>query len=257
MAPYPVAVYLAGGSGLAMAFLLWSARSGRIARDDLGLGPSGWTPFRRLGGLTAILLVAGAGVATSKGSARTRGRGPPGANSASGISCCCPPAWRNCSSFVGMGFCLMERGLRAAGLRPIPATLIAAAICSVTFGLYHYTHEPRWWDFVYALMIVMAVVVLFFAATRNFYLTLAFHNAMAALGFFTAHYAKNPLDPTEQPLDPTYFSEPRALTANLVSFAIPFVLLHLLEWKGWPQASGGRQPPDAAGSRSPDAASGG
>ena len=242
-ARYPVAVYLVGGSGLAMAFLLRAARAGRIARADLGLDLVGWAPLRRLGGVAVVLLLALGGWA---------GTVPPDRATwvTWGEFCfwfvvLAASTLAELLVFLGMGFCLTERGLREAGLRRLPAAVIAGGVCSVGFGLYHYTHEPRWWPYALPLMVEMALVVVFFLASRNFFLTFLFHNVMATIGFFGEQYGPNPQDPL-------YFSERGALTANLVTFVIAFVLLHLLEWKGWPPASGGRQPPDSTGNRRPD-----
>jgi hypothetical protein len=221
---YPVAVYFLGGSGLALILLLRAARTGDLSRDEVGLGPAGWAPPRRLGGLALILLLACGGWVGTVGLDRATW-------TSWGEFCfwfvvVLSASLAELLVFLGMGFCLTRRGLRAAGVGPLLATLIATGVCSISFGLYHYTYEPRWWPYVFPLMVEMALVVLFFLATRNIYLTFVFHNVMATLGFFGEQYSGSPQQPT-------YFSETYAFTANVLSFAVPFVLLHLLEWKGW------------------------
>lgn len=227
LAYQPVAVYLVGGSGLAVALLWGTARAGRVTRGDLGLDPSGWTPPRRLGSLAVILLLAYAACVTTVSPDGTRR--PTLEEFCYWSVIVLSASLAELLVFLGVGFCLTRRGLLTGGVRPAWATLSAAAVASVAFGLYHYTYEPRWWPYVYPLMGEMVVVVLFFLATRNFYLTLAFHNLMATIGFLGEQYSPNPQDAA-------YFSERGAFTANVVSFLVPFALLHLLEWKGWPPA---------------------
>ncbi len=256
--PSTVAVYLLGGSGLAVLLLWRAARGGQLAPSDLGLDLSGWSAPRRLLGLAVILFVAYGGFATispapspsateqAKVGVQPPAAPPPQEPALGEPSTSVRPTWGEyCFWFVtllsaslaellvflGMGFCLIERGLRTRGLSPLLAAAVAAPVACVSFGLYHYTYEPRWHPYVGPLMLEMALVLGFFLATRNFYLTLALHNALATLGFTTEQFSADPLDPS-------YFSEPKALTANVLSFIVPFLLLHGLEWKGWGRASG-------------------
>src|SRR3972149_6598841 len=51
-------IYLAGGSGLALALIWRSVRAGLIERRDLGLEPASWIAPRRLAAIAGIVLVA-------------------------------------------------------------------------------------------------------------------------------------------------------------------------------------------------------
>jgi len=243
--PYSITVYLVGGSGLALAFLWAAARAGRLSRNDLGLDRADWTAPRRLLGLAVI-------VAVTYGMFATIGPGPSPAGADGAPAAAAPTGGEFCfwSSvlllasqaellvFVGVCFCLTETWLRHRGWgRPL-AVVTAGTLACVTFGLYHYTHEPRWHAYSFGLMGEMAFILLFFRATRNFFLTLVLHNALAAIGFTSeAHYSAEPV-----PMQ--YFADPWPLALNLTSFLVPFVLLHLLEWRGWPPAE--EQAPPAA-----------
>jgi hypothetical protein len=227
--PYALMVYLVGGSGVALLVLAMANRAERLSTTDLGLGPSNWTAPRRLLGLAVIVAVAYGGFATM---------GPPPEPSAGSA----PPTWgeycfwylsllsasqAELLVFLGAGFCLLRRGLERVGWNRVLAAVVAAVIASVAFGLYHYTYEPRWHAYAFSLMPEMLAVLLFFLVTRNFFLTLLLHNALAALGFtYEAHSSADPVI-----LDT--FAAPLPLTLNLISFVVPFLLLHALELWGW------------------------
>src|SRR5262249_39779789 len=53
---YPVAVFMLGGSGLALVFITRALRTGRLTRHDLGLDLAGWSAPRRLAGLALLVL---------------------------------------------------------------------------------------------------------------------------------------------------------------------------------------------------------
>jgi hypothetical protein len=241
--PYTVAVYLFGGSGVALLLLWGSARAGRLGRDDLGLGPRAWAPPRRLVGLALVVAVAYGGFRLSFDSVPRA----PAAAGEPGTTAGAPPAlpeptWGEYCFwfvallsasqaeflvFVAVGFCLTESWLRHKGVGRWRARLVAAVAPCVAFGLYHYTYEPRWHAYAVPLMAEMVLVVAFFVGTRNLYLAVALHDALAATGFITeAHSGPDPV-----PL--AYFADPWPLALNLTAFLAPFLLLHLLEGKGW------------------------
>jgi hypothetical protein len=254
--PYTVTVYLLGGSGLALAILWRSIRARLLTPNDLGLGLSGWTPPRRLVSLAAILTVIYWGYATLPSRPQSPADPAPAARAAAAdlpdgdrTPADSTPTWGEYGFwfvtllsasqaellvFVGVGFCLMERWLRGRGLGRLLSNVLAGLPTCVAFGLYHYTHEPRWHQYSLTLMWEMLIVLVFFVATRNFFRTLVLHNAFAAVGFTTE--AHLPVDPISR----AHFAEPWALSLNLLSFLIPFLLLHALEWKGWPRIPGDR-----------------
>jgi hypothetical protein len=227
--PYTLLVYLAGSSGVALLLLWWALRAGRLTTADVGLGADGWTAPRRLFGLAVVLAVAYGGFATL-------GPGQPGGPPPAtwGEYCFWFVALLSASQaellvFLTIGFCLVRRGLEHAGRNRWVAGALAAVLASVAFGLYHYSHEPRWHAYVFGLMPEMFTVILFFLATRNFFLTLLLHNAFAAIGFTTeAHSGLEPL-----PLE--YFTQEPALAFNLVAFAVPFLVCHWIDWYWQPK----------------------
>jgi hypothetical protein len=254
--PYSVAVYLAAGSGLTLALLWWALRAGRVSRDDLGLGLTGWTAPRRLVGLAVILLVSyGQCVLLETELAKRTG---PQANAVTGEDATAaafgfpasplllgnhPSIWWNfCFWFVillpaslaellvflSMAFSVLGRGLQVRGLKRPAAWTIAAVVASVAFGLFHYTYPTRFYPYAFPLMGEMLVVVLFFLLTRNFYLTLALHNAFAATGFMREDYGPNPHDRSD-------LADPMIL----VSFIVPFLVLHWVEWRSGVNAARG------------------
>ena len=129
--------------------------------------------------------------------------------------------------FVGVGFCLTESGLQRGGFRPLPATVLAAVFASVTFGLFHFTHPPPWPSYAfYPLMPIMLVIVGLFVVTRNFTLTLLLHNSFAAADFTTVQYSRSPPSWMK---NPAIYLDASILFPILVSFVVPFLLLHWLE----------------------------
>ena len=186
---------------------------------------------RRLAALTVIALYAGVGFAIlPHPGPPARAPAPPAATWG---DLCFWFAFLLSSSlaemlvFVGLAFCLLEKGLCGLGMGRFRAAAAAALFASVLFGLYHYTHPLRFHALVFPLMGEMLLALLFFRLTRNFYLTFLLHNLTAAVGF-TSDQAS--VDPAEM----AALVRPAALWTNLLSFVLPFVLLHLLEWKGWP-----------------------
>jgi hypothetical protein len=250
-------------SSLVALGVLWPAiRGGRLSRSDLGLASSGgWTPPKRLAGLAIVLFMGFGGYATLPPPFETSTAGADvetlAAPSATGIADDEHPAsWPKPSwgdycfwfvfllaasltellVFVSVTFCLIERFQKQRGTRPWLATTAAALLASITFGLYHYTHPPEFWGYVYnPLMPVMLINLLYFSLTRNFWLTLVLHNGFAAVGFTQLQYAEYPTNVMYNPV--TYLSV-RELAPVLTSFLVPFLVLHLVEWKCFP-ANGG------------------
>jgi hypothetical protein len=258
--PHSLAVYL--GTGLVVLFLLWqAARDGRLTRRQAGLDVSGWTAPKRLLGLGLILLMGLGGyvslqpplaaveqASTAEASAASVAASP-GDITPDDVSP--KPTWGDYSFwfvfllsasltellvFVSITFCFLERWLRGRGLGPVAAAVLAGLFASVTFGLYHYTHPPRFWDFVYfPLMPVMLINTAYFAVTRNFWLTLLLHNAFATVGFTQEQWAETikrarGLEFDDGMFPATYLgSDDTALLSIVGSFVICFVALHWIE----------------------------
>jgi hypothetical protein len=228
--PYPVAVYLLGGSGLALVLLSRALRGGQLSPHDAGLGLCGWIVPRRLGGLAFAVLVGYGQFAFFRAHPGERGA----------------PTWGDycfwyvfflASSlaevlvFVGVAYCLTEGWLRRRGVRPLWAAAGAGLFAATAFGLYHFSHPPRYHALIVPLTAAMFAVSVFFALTRNLYLTLALHNAHVAVGFTNEQYSSNPPDMK-------MFQSPVVIGLFLFSFVVPFLLLHRLEWRARSAAAG-------------------
>lgn len=229
--PYTLGVYLVGGSGLALGLLWRAGRAGRLNLSDFALGPSGWTPPRRLGALAVIaMLVIGSLVHID-----TLPESKDGPSSHWAEYCFWFLALLSASQaellvFFAVGYGMTQRGLREHGVPRLLAFASGALVTCVGFGLFHWTHEPRWHAYSVFLMVEMLLVLVFALATANFYLTLVLHNAFATLGFVTEQHSA-------EPQELAAFIDPFAFDMNLAAFLIPFILLHLLEWKGFPKGN--------------------
>ena len=69
----------------------------------------------------------------------------------------------------------------------------------------------------------MLINIVCFVLTRNFYLTLGLHATFAAVGMTQVQY----LHPVHN--NPTALQEPTILAPLLISFGVPFLVLHWLE----------------------------
>jgi membrane protease YdiL (CAAX protease family) len=69
------------------------------------------------------------------------------------------------------------------------ATLLAAAIASLAFGFYHFSHAPPWNTLSTALTltVVWLAVSAIFVATRSLWAASAFNTVMATVGFIVNH----------------------------------------------------------------------
>jgi hypothetical protein len=225
--PTSLVVDLLAGSCLALFLLRRALRAGRVTPGELGLDLSGWTSPRRLAGL-ALIVVCGYGQFAWFGPAAA--------------------SWGDYSFwyvfllmaslaevlvFVGVVFCLGEAWLRRRGFGPVTAAALPAAFACVAYGLYHFSHEPRFQAYVLATMPELFLVLLYFVLTRNFTLMLALHNAFAAVAFTREQYSpENPL-PADQV---SQLREPQVVVVVLFCFLVPFLLLHWLEWRAQPPA---------------------
>jgi hypothetical protein len=257
--PPSLPTYL-GSSSVALA-LLWPAiRRGRLTRPDLGLDTSGWTAPKRLAGLALILFMGFGGYATLPPPYLTpiddagddAGAITAPGEEVSSQSDAAPKSWPKPTwgdycfwfvfllaasmtellVFVSIVFCLMERLLKGWGTRPWLATTAAALFASITFGLYHLSHPPEFWGYVFfPLMPVMLINLVYFSITRNFWLTLVLHNAFAAVGFTQLQYETFPPNVM---YDPRTYLKITELSPVLVSFLVPFLVLHWYEWKLFP-----------------------
>ena len=261
---HSLVVYL--GTGLLALFLLWRAlATGRITRRELGLDLTGWSAPRRLIALAMTLFMAGGGFATlqpptdKKIQANIEAASqssPPAAAAAR------PPVrvWPSKIEarplfgdycfwfmfllgasqaellvFVSLGYCLTERWLKRLGWSPILAGVVAALFTSVAFGVYHYTHPPRWWEYaLYPLIPVMLLDILCFVLTRNFWLTLLLHNAFAAVGFTGEQWSERLNPAGDGSMEPSFFLDSGDLSLKfiVIAFVVPFLALHLLEGRG-------------------------
>ncbi|MGE0606710.1 MAG: hypothetical protein AB7O62_06245 [Pirellulales bacterium] len=260
-----IPTYLIGGSGVALVLLWLAARRGVLTSKNVGLDLSGWSAPRRLAGVGMILLMGLGGYLSlpappAQPGAATAADADLNAQSPSQPLAAAThpkPSWGDyCFWFVHLlsaslaellvfcclMFCLLERWLRSRGMGAFVAWLVAAVVASVGFGLYHYTHEPRWYGYVYfPLMPVMMMNLAYFGLSRNFYLTLMLHNSFAAVGFTQEQYATYP---PHRDVDPATYLAPQELWPLLVSFIVPFLALHALEYWGFgrngEQVSGGK-----------------
>jgi hypothetical protein len=232
---YSAVVAMAGGSLASLFFLGRCGRAGLLSRDDLGLGAAGWTAPRRLAALVVIagLWYYGYTVLILPSD------DVPGAPVPTWTDLCfwfgflLSTSLAEALVFISVGFCLLRLGLRSLGLGPAIATALAMAFSSVTFGLYHYTHPPKFHALAVPLIAEMFVMLIFFLLTRNFFLTLVLHNLTAAIGFT---HDQATVDPSEM----AAFVEPKSALTNAAAFIIPFVLLHALEWSLGRQGAGVR-----------------
>ena len=227
--PYSLTVYLIGGSGLALVFLCRAISAGLVNGRDLGIDVSGWTAPKRLLWLALILFFGVGGFASLQAP-------PLAAQPTAGdywfwfTFLLLPASLAELLVFTSVGFCLPEQWLQRRGWPAWRAGLVAALFASVTFALYHLSHIPIFWEMIFwpLLPIFFATTVLF-ALTRSFYLALLFHNAFAAVGFTAIQYSPDP------EIANTYqrarFEQPEVMTSNLLAFVIPFLGLHLLEWR--------------------------
>jgi hypothetical protein len=223
----PVAVYLLS-SLVALGFLARALGGGALTAGDLGLAPDAWRPqYRVLGlaftvGLVAFLYASMPGVVET----------PRFGDFAFWYFFLLCATMTELLVFLGLGFCLTERWLRDRGWRPVTAVLAAGAFSGVTFGLYHYSHEPRIHPYALPLILVMWMNLTVFVLTRNFQLTFVLHNAVAAVGFTKDQYAStNPPDA----LNPAALKDGLTLFLLGLAFVVPYLWLHFLEWRLWPR----------------------
>jgi hypothetical protein len=226
-------VYFLGGSGLALFMLRRALRAGWVTRHEVGIDLAGWAAPRRLAGLA---LIAGFGYGMFA-LFRPQRAGPAGPEVASWGEYCfwyvflLTASLAEVLAFICIGFCLIEAWLRRRRTGVLLAAAVPAVLVSVTFGLYHYTHLPMFHPLVFGLMGKMFLILLFFLLTRNVYLTLAFHSCFVAIDFTILEYSGS-LQGTDM------FRQPPVFVVTFLTFLIPFLLLHWLEWRTRPTADG-------------------
>lgn len=259
--PHSIGVYLPT-SLLCLVFLWRAGRTGLLTRNEAGLCLAGWKPWKRLLALAITLFLAlggyftlqppGGAVPASADSTDATATAPAPRDVAEAIAK--KPTWGDyCFWFVfllaatmvellvfaSIGFCLPEKYLRSRGFGPFPAAAMAALFAAITFGLYHYTHEPRWWRYaIVPLVPVMLVNLTVFAATRNFYLTMLLHNAFAAVGFTGEQWAESLKESPNSSMVPATFLNPKdpSLAYIVAAFVVPFLILHVVEAVGFKPA---------------------
>ncbi len=222
-ASHSIPVYLIAGSFVPLAFLALAFRRGTLTAADVGLDANGWKPHRRLFGLALTLLLGYGGFATL-GQHLDMDIKPSLDDYAFWFVFLLPASIAELMVFIVIGFCLPEKWLQKRGMKRWQATVLSAAFAGIAFGVYHYTHEPQWWEYaLYPLIPVMWINLCYFSLSRNFYLTLVLHNAFAAVGFTQVQY----LDPEN--MNPDFFRS--SMPLNITAFVIPFLILHVMEWR--------------------------
>jgi len=265
--PHSLGVYLPT-SLLCLAMLWWAGRTGLLTRNEAGLCLAGWKPWKRLLALAVTLILAlggyfalpppqnaasdlataqaaADGAAVDEGSDTSTNAAAAGEPSAAVMAK--KPSWGDyCFWFVfllaasvvellvfaSIGFCLPEKYLRSRGYGPFPAAAMAALFAAITFGLYHYTHEPRWWQYaIIPLVPVMLVNLSVFALTRNFWLTMLLHNAFAAVGFTGEQWTESLKESPSISQSPATYLNPEdpSLAYIVAAFVVPFLVLHVVE----------------------------
>jgi hypothetical protein len=227
--PTAIGVYMLG-SLVALAFLTRAIRQGTLTLEEAGLGSRGWRPQCRFFGLVlAVSLVAWLYLNPTEAIVPLQ----------FGSYCfwfyfLMQASLAELLIFVCLAYCLPERWLKSRGRPTWQAVLLAGLFSSVTFGWHHYTGEPDSHQWAWVTIPVMWINLLYFIPARNFHLTMLMHNAIAAVGFTEQQYAHVP--PKEWQ-NPATYATPVYITAFIVSFALPYVLLHALEWWASRQAS--------------------
>lgn len=234
-----LSVYMVS-SLVALALLARAIRRGTLTLGDIGLAREGWHPWRRFTGWALIVLLPLYLYLAPDPTVKTP--------LTIGDYC----FWFYfllCSSlaemllFACLAYCLTEKWLAGHGLARWATILLAGLFSGVTFGWHHYTGEKEVWQWSWVTIPVMWINLAYFIPSRNFHLMVLLHNAIAAVGFTQAQHSHDPVRDSQNPLT---FKTPYYTFALIVSFALPFVLLHALEW--WAQqASRGRQPPVSRG----------
>jgi len=257
MLPHAYGVYLPSAL-VALALLWWTLRLGTVTNRDVGLDTSGWTAPRRLLALAMILFMGYGGYATLElskdgGSQTTENLADDSRDAGQTVETAPAvekPSWGDYCFwfvfllsaslvellvFVCLGFCLPEKWLKEkTSLPPWSATVLAALFAAFMFGIYHYTHEPRFHDYVYSpLMPVMLLNLTCFIATRNFHLTLILHNSFAAVGFTQEQWGELAKPSPAVEYTVAHYLNPAAplLPALIISFVAPYLLLLWIEYK--------------------------
>lgn len=267
--PHAIAVWLP--TSLLCVALLWRAgRGGVLTRNDAALGLQGWAPWKRLLALSATVFLGLGGYFTLQPPSGAGSTDAPNIDAASDSATAQSPTTQAATAevandammkmkptfgdycfwwvyllsatiaellvFASIVFCLPERYFRTRGWGVFPAGAAAAVFAAVTFGLYHYTHEPRWWPYVFLpLMPMMLINLTVFAVTRNFWLTMVLHNTFASVSFTQEQWKESLSEsPSVYLMVETYLKPgDHALTYIVAAFVIPFLALHVVEARGF------------------------
>jgi len=260
--PHSIGVYLPT-SLLCLVFLWRAGRNGLLTRNEAGLCLQGWTPWRRLLALGTTLFLGLGGYFTlqpppeAPSASATAQRSSADATDVAAPTDSSPtpsaaalekkPTWGEyCFWFVfllsatitellvfgSIGFCLPEKFLRTRGWGAFPAAVAAALFAAITFGLYHFTHEPRWWPYaIIPLVPVMLINLTVFAVTRNFWLTMLVHNSFAAVGFTQEQWTESLKESPSISMQVSTYLNPDdpSLAYIVAAFIVPFLALHIVE----------------------------
>jgi hypothetical protein len=221
--PPALSVYMVG-SLVALAFLARAIQQGTLTAEEVGLGASGWRPLRRLYALLLTVSLVAYLYLTPDPHLKTPLQF---ADYCFWLFFLLAASLAELLIFVCVGYCLPEKWLRTRGWPTWQAIVLAGVFSGCTFGWHHYTGEPQHFQWSWVTIPVMWINLLYFIPARNFQLTLFLHNAVAAVGFTQSQHAHDPPRPFESPSD---YNDPFYITAFITAFALPYVLLHVLEW---------------------------
>jgi hypothetical protein len=232
---YALVVQLVAASGVGLVLLAWKLRQGRVTMEELGFGLRGWTAGKRLFGLFFSLFLPGVMLLTLEEDPALTAANvfrPTWGEYCFWFVVAAPASIAELLVFLLLPVCLLQRRFREQGRGRLVTVLVPLVVSSVTFGLFHYTHDERWHPFVYPLMVEMLFVGGYFLYARNFHLALLLHNATAGMGFARGQYF-----PPEEALKQSDYT-PFVLGTILAAFLIPWLLLHVWEWS-WQRRTGG------------------
>jgi hypothetical protein len=232
-------VYTLGGCLVSLALIARALRQGTLTTATLGLTRDGWRPQRWFVWL-AFMAPLGWG---SFMTVRSVAAAPSIGDFCFWFIFLLAASLAELLVFISIGFCLPEGWLRRRGLSAFWASVLAAAFSGVAFGLYHYTHEPRWHQFaLFPLIPLMWIILAHFVLTRSFHLTLLLHNSVAAAGFTYVQYLTSASDKWMDPQ--TYLDQPEYMPLMFACFVIPYGALLVMQWRrrgaaGLPCENGG------------------
>jgi hypothetical protein len=255
--PKALSVYMVG-SLVAIALLAWLIHRGTLTLEDVGLGDRGWRPLRRL---FALLLTVFFVTYLYFNPPEELARPLEFDAYCFWLFFLLQASLAELLIFLALAYCLPETWLRTRGWPTWQIILVAGLFSSVTFGWHHYTGEKEYHQWSWATIPVMWINLAYFIPARNFHLTFLLHNSIAAVGFTqqqfsvsTARHLQELIDagqPAVNWQNPATYNTPFYITVFIVSFALPYLLLHGVEW--WARSRRPIHAPASAAAEIPDA----